>query len=119
MTVLKLETSRPPAFLDLQAGLIGYAEGVEQLRSPSEVLDELHAVMARHLPLAVLGAARFPLKSGDLGIHPARKTGFPAQKRPRKVVGRIPCARAGQIPLFLAASSMAVHTWTEARRLFQ
>ncbi len=64
-TVLKFETSRPAAHTELQAGLIGYADRVEEMRSPDEVLEELHAVTTRHLPLSVMGAARLPLKSGD------------------------------------------------------
>src|SRR6185503_7043345 len=50
---------------DLQARLVDYASYVEGLRSPEEVLNELHAVTTRSLPLAVLGAVRFPIKSGD------------------------------------------------------
>src|SRR6185312_1991016 len=65
MTVLKVEPRRQAATVDLETGLIDYAHRVEELRSPDEVLDELHAVTMRHLPLAVLGAARLPLKSGD------------------------------------------------------
>jgi len=50
---------------DLHTRLLDYAGHVEQLRSPEEVLNELHAVTTRGLPLPVLGAARFPIKSGD------------------------------------------------------
>ena len=45
--------------------MIDYASRVEQLRSPDEVLDELHAITTKCLALSVLGAARFPLKPGD------------------------------------------------------
>ena len=65
MTVLKFEPSRQCDCKNLQTDLVGYAERVEALRSPDEVLEELHAVTMRHLPLSVMGAARFPLKSGD------------------------------------------------------
>jgi len=60
-----INTLSRPDFPDLQAGLIDYASRVDQLRSPDEVLNELHAITTRTLPLSVLGAARFPVKSGD------------------------------------------------------
>ena len=59
-----IDTPRP-SFTDLHASLLDYASRVEEFRSPEEVLGELHAITTRSLPLAVLGAARFPLKSGD------------------------------------------------------
>ena len=62
---IALDTPPQSAFADLQARLIDYANRVEQLRSPDDVLDELNAITTQSLPLSVLGAARFPLKSGD------------------------------------------------------
>ena len=50
---------------DLQARLLDYAGHVDELRSPEDVLNELHAVTTRSLPLRVLGALRLPIKSGD------------------------------------------------------
>jgi hypothetical protein len=50
---------------DLQTGLLDYAGHVDELRSPEEVLNELHAVTTRSLSLPVLGALRLPIKSGD------------------------------------------------------
>ena len=63
--IQETNTLSRPGFSDLQTGLIDYASRVDQLRSPDEVLNELHAITTRALPLSVLGAARFPLKSGD------------------------------------------------------
>src|SRR5215470_3244145 len=64
MPDLKLvDLGRQANFVDLNAQLIGYADRVEELQSPDQVLNELHAVTTRHLPLQVMGAARFPLKS--------------------------------------------------------
>ncbi len=57
-------------FADLQARLMDYASRVEDLRTARDVLDELHAITTRSVALSVLGAARFPLKSGDWGSIP-------------------------------------------------
>ena len=66
MPILKFTApGRPLGYADLQARIIDYTDRVEELRSPDEVLDELHTVTTRDLSLSVLGAARFPLKSGD------------------------------------------------------
>jgi DNA-binding CsgD family transcriptional regulator len=121
MTVLKLETSRPAAYTDLQAGLIGYADRIEELRSPDEVLQELHAVIARHLPLSVLGAARVPLKSGDWASIQLGKLAFLHKSVPKGWWEEYDALAQGKFRpmLFLATSSMAMHTWTEARRMFQ
>jgi hypothetical protein len=50
---------------DLQTRLLDYAGHVDELRSAEKVLNELHAVITRSLPLRVLGALRLPIKSGD------------------------------------------------------
>ena len=66
MTVLKFPTpGAQSAIADLLTKLIGYVDGIHELRSPNDVLNELHALTAPGLPLSVLGAARFPSKSGD------------------------------------------------------
>ena len=66
MSDLKLlNPARGANLADLNAQLMDYADRVGDLRSPEHVLDELHAVTTRHLPLQVMGAARFPLRSGD------------------------------------------------------
>lgn len=121
MTVLNFETSRPAAFADLQTGLIGYADRVEQIKSSDEVLEELHAVTTRHLPLAVMGAARFPLKSGDWPSNRPGKVTFLHKSVPAGWWEEYVALARGKFRpmLFLASSSMAMHTWTEARRMFQ
>ena len=45
---------------DLQTRLLDYAGHVDELRSPEEILNELHDVMTRSLPLRVLGVSVFP-----------------------------------------------------------
>jgi LuxR family quorum sensing-dependent transcriptional regulator len=121
MTVLKFEPGRQPAFADLQTGLIGYADRVAELRSPDSVLEGLHAVTTRHLPLAVLGAARFPLKSGDWTSIQLGKLAFLHKSVPEGWWEEYDAVARGKFRpmLFLAATSMAMHTWTEARRMFQ
>ena len=115
-----IDTPRP-SFSDLHASLLDYASRVEEFRSPEEVLGELHAITTRSLPLAVLGAARFPLKSGDwdsiqLGnsafLHPSVPKGW-WEEHQVKAQGKF------RPVLFLATSSIASCTWTEVRRLHQ
>jgi hypothetical protein len=50
---------------DLQAGLLDYASRVGDFHSPSVVLDALHAIINKSLPLGVLGAARLPINDTD------------------------------------------------------
>jgi DNA-binding CsgD family transcriptional regulator len=119
MTVLKFEASRPAPFTDLQTELVGYADRLEELQSPHEVLNELHAITTRHLPLPVLGAARLPLKSGDW--ESVQKSAFLHESVPegwwaeRKAVGKGKYCPV----LFFAATSIATLTWTEVRRMVQ
>src|SRR5262245_30328346 len=121
MTVLKFETDRAAAFRNLQGGLMDYADRIEELRSPDEVLDELHAVTTRDLPLAVLGAARFPLKSGDWQANRLGKLTFLHKSVPEGWWEEYNALAPGKFRpmVFLASSSMAMHSWTEARRMFQ
>src|SRR5262245_143439 len=121
MTVLKFEAGRQAAIADLQTGLIDYADRVEELRSPDAVLEGLHAVTTHHLPLAVLGAARLPLKSGDWATIQVGKTGFLHRSVPEGWWKEYEAVAPGKFrPLLsLAAAGMALFTWTELRRMFQ
>src|SRR4051794_35232434 len=65
-----------PAIADLQARLHDYTNQVEQARSPGEVLDALQILTTARLPLSVLAAAKFPLKSGDWDAIKLQKTSF-------------------------------------------
>jgi DNA-binding CsgD family transcriptional regulator len=121
MAVPKLiNPARQSGFADLQAQLIGYADHVEKLRFPADVLSELHAVTTR-LPLPVLGAARFPLKSGDWESVQMGKSAFLHKSVPDGWWEEYSALARGRYNplLFMAASSMAIHTWTEVRRMFQ
>jgi DNA-binding CsgD family transcriptional regulator len=81
----------------------------------------LHAVTTRHLPLSVLGAVRFPMKSGDWESIRIGKSAFLHKSVPEGWWEEYHALARGKFRpmLFLAASSMAMHTWTEVRRLFQ
>src|SRR5262249_26334709 len=72
-------------------------------------------------PLSVLGAARFPLKSGDWASVRLGKSAFLHKSVPEGWWEEYDALARGKFRpmLFLATSSMAIHTWTEVRRMFQ
>jgi DNA-binding CsgD family transcriptional regulator len=45
--------------------LTEFTARVEEQRTPSAVLNALHDLVSKRLPLSVLGAARFPIKASD------------------------------------------------------
>jgi len=108
-------------FADLQAKLIDYASRVEDLQSPGDVLDGLHAITTRSLPLSVLAATRFPLKSGDWGSIQLGKSAFLHKEVPNgwwEEYNHLARDKFRPI-LFLAMSSMASCTWTEVKRMLE
>jgi LuxR family quorum sensing-dependent transcriptional regulator len=122
MAVLNLiKPGRQTGTEDLQTGLLAYAGRVEELRSPDEVLDELHAITAPALALSVLGAARFPVQSGDWESIQRGKSAFFHRDAPERWWEEYNALARGKFrpALFLATSNMASHTWTEVLRLFQ
>jgi LuxR family quorum sensing-dependent transcriptional regulator len=122
MDVLQVfDPGRQTCFGDLQTRLIGYASRVEELRSPDEILNELHTITTRHLPLSVLGAARFPLKSGDWESVQIGKSAFLHTDVPKGWWEEYEALARGRFRpiVFFAESSMAPFTWTELRRLYQ
>ena len=50
-------------FADLQGRLVDYASRIGELRTPDEVLEALHAIVTKSLPLCVLGAVQFPVNA--------------------------------------------------------
>jgi DNA-binding CsgD family transcriptional regulator len=106
---------------NLQGMLVDYASHIEELRSPEEVLNELHAVTKHGLPLRVLGAARLPVKSGDWESIELGKSAFLHEDVPEGWWEEHEARARGKFRplLFLAGSSIAAHTWTEVRRLVQ
>jgi LuxR family quorum sensing-dependent transcriptional regulator len=105
----------------LRTELLDYADRVEELPSPDRVLNELHAVTTRYLPLPVLGAARFPLKSGDWKSVRIGKSAFLHNSVPDGWWEEYSALARGRFQplLFLAATRMAIYAWTEVRRIFQ
>src|SRR5215831_19133212 len=69
-------TATAPHFAELQTGLLDYASRVEELATPNEVLDRLHATITKSLPLRVLGAARFPIRYADWDSMRLGKSAF-------------------------------------------
>ena len=107
--------------VDLQTGLVGYADSINDLQSPDQVLNELHAITTRSLPLSVLGAGRFPTKSGDWEAVQLGKSIFLHKDVPKGWWEEYEAIARGKFraALFLATTSMASHTWTEVRRMLQ
>jgi LuxR family quorum sensing-dependent transcriptional regulator len=122
MTALNLiERDLHNGSADLRARLLDYAARVDEFRSPDEVLDGLHAITSRELQLPVLGAARFPIKSGDWEAVQLGKSAFLHKDVPEHWWEEYNALVRGKFRpvLFLAASSLTAYTWTEVRRLFQ
>jgi LuxR family quorum sensing-dependent transcriptional regulator len=105
----------------VQARLLDYAARVDELKSPTEVLDELHAVTSQEPALSVLGAARMPIKSGDWRSIELGKSAFLHKDVPENWWHEYEALIESRFRpvLFLASSSIGAYTWTEARRLFQ
>ncbi len=111
---------RQADFASLKSRLLDYSGRVDDMTSPDEVLDELHAVTF-DLSLSVLGAARFPLQSGDWGAIQLGKSAFLHRSVPTGWWDEYDAVSRGKFRpvLFLAVSSMGAHTWTEVLRLTQ
>ena len=116
-----MDHARRTGIVDLQTRLVDYAGHVDELRSPEEVLNELHAVTTRSLPLPVLGAVCLPIKSGDWDAVQLGKSAFLHDNVPEGWWEEYDALARGKFrpALFLAGSSIASHTWTEVRRLMQ
>jgi DNA-binding CsgD family transcriptional regulator len=108
-------------FADLQARLLDYASRVDKLRTPGDVLDELHLVTTMSLPLSVLAAARFPLKATDGVSSQLGKSVFLHKGVPDGWWEEYHTLARGRFRpiLFLAMSSMAACTWTEVKRMVE
>jgi DNA-binding CsgD family transcriptional regulator len=106
---------------DLAAKLIDYAGRIAEWRTPSEVLDRLHTITASNLPLSVLGAARFPIKSRDWDTMELGTSAFLHADVPEGWWRDYHALAQGRFRpvLFLARSGMASCTWTEVMRMLE
>jgi DNA-binding CsgD family transcriptional regulator len=116
-----VSTQQLAVFADLQAKLIDYAGRVEDLPTPIDVLDELHVITTKCLPLSILGAARFPLMSTDWESIQLGKSIFLHKGVPKGWWDEYQAMARGKFRpiLFLAMSSMASRTWTEVLRMLE
>jgi DNA-binding CsgD family transcriptional regulator len=114
--------SAPAAnFADLQARLVDYASRIGELRTPNDVLDALHAITTKNLPLCVLGAVRFPVNAAGGSAIQLGKSVFLHKEVPDGWWEERTALSRGKFSpnLFLARSSLASYTWTEVLRLFE
>jgi len=81
---------------DLQTRLVDYAGHVDELRSPEEVLNELHAVTTRTAARSGRGLSSHKVRR--LGRRQAREIGLPPRQCPRGMVGGVRGSRSGQVP---------------------
>ncbi|MFZ1106597.1 MAG: LuxR C-terminal-related transcriptional regulator [Hyphomicrobiaceae bacterium] len=120
--MLRLLSAAPQAdFADLQASFMSYAGGVERLSSPTEVLNELHAITMNGLSLSVLGAVRMPMKSENWDSLEIGRSAFLHEDVPKGWWEEHSALARGKFRpvLSLASSGMAALTWTEVRRMVQ
>jgi DNA-binding CsgD family transcriptional regulator len=108
-------------FGDLQASLIEYASRIEVLRTPNDVLDALHGITTKCLPLHVLSAVRLPLKAAGWSSIQLERSVFLHKDVPKGWWEEYSALLPGRfLPLlFLARSSLASYTMTEVLRLFE
>jgi DNA-binding CsgD family transcriptional regulator len=109
-----------PNGADLQAGLLDYASRIAEFNVPSVVLDALHEIINKCLPLGVLGAARLPMNDTNWVPAPGKSL-FLHQDVPDGWWEEYEALAPGKFrpALFLARSSLACFTWTEVQRLFE
>ena len=85
------------------------------------MLDALHAITTKSLPLRVLAAVRFPLKSAGLSSIRLGKSVFLHKEVPDGWWEEHVALSQGRFSplLFRARSSLASCTWTEVQRMFE
>jgi DNA-binding CsgD family transcriptional regulator len=106
---------------DLHMAVADFANRVDELRTPADVLDALHVVSATKIPLNVFGAARFPVKAGGIETTVLGKSGFLHKSVPDGFWEEyIALAKSHFTPaIFLARSSLGSFTWTETTRALE
>ena len=113
----------PPARLEFPVTpfLTEFTAHVMEWTTPSQVLDALHQLVSRRLPLSVLGAARFPVKCSDwrsvrlerdVFLHTSAPEGwwdeYVAMANHEQDVGSI-----------IARACLMACTWTETMRMLE
>jgi DNA-binding CsgD family transcriptional regulator len=119
MTSRALVNSVPDGSLSaIYRALVDFANGVDGLRTPADVLDGLHVVSSTTLPLNVLAAARFSIKTAGVETIQLGKSGFLHKSVPDGWWEEYTAlAKSHFTPMiFLARSSLASFTWTETTR---
>ena len=106
---------------DLYTALINFANQVDDLQTPEDVLDALHVVSTTKIPLNVMGAARFPVKAAGIETLRLGKSCFLHKSVPDAWWEEYTAlAKSHFTPLiFLARSSLASFTWTETTQRFE
>jgi DNA-binding CsgD family transcriptional regulator len=119
MTSRALINSMPDGSLSaIYRALVDFANRVDELRTPADVLDGLHVVSSTDLPLNVLAAARFSVKAAGVETIQLGKSGFLHKSVPDGWWEEYTAlAKSHFTPMiFLARSSLASFTWTETTR---
>ena len=116
-----VNTQRVPHFASLQARLVDYASHIGQLRTSDEVIEALHVIITKSLPLCVLGAVRFPVNAAGWSEIQLGKSVFLHKDVPDGWWEEHVDFLEGRFSpiLFLARSSLASFTWTEVQRLYR
>src|SRR5262245_51066340 len=126
MPTITISSQRPAAIVphsnaaNLQAGLLDYASRIEEFDTKSVVLDALHAIINKSLPLSVLCAARLPINDVEWRPVPGKSV-FVHKDAPDGWWEEYDAVARGKFRpvLFLSRSALASFTWTEMQRLFQ
>ena len=116
-----VDTEPVERLANLQTRLVDYASSIGELRTSDEVLEALHAIIAKSLPLCVLGAVRFPVNTAGWSENRLGKSVFLHKDIPDGWWEDHVALSHGKFSpiLFLARSSLASFTWTEVQRLFE
>jgi DNA-binding CsgD family transcriptional regulator len=99
--------------------LTEFTNRVKEERTPSQVLDALHDLVARRLPLSVLGAARFPVKASDWRSTQLDRDVFLHSSAPEGWWDEY-AAMAEREPdtgMMMAKASLMSCTWTETMKM--
>ena len=106
---------------DLQGELVDYASRIGEMGTPNDVLDALHAVVTKSLPLRVLAAVRLPVRAADWSSLQLGRSVFLHREVPEGwwEEHEALAERKFRPLLFLARSSLASYTWTEVMHLLE